>query len=212
MSTMVRINAMIRDEIINNVIKFKFAKEDVDLEALKAAAEAEREKAEELAYEACFTDVQRKILSEYSAYGFFPVVEGVNIRIEHNESGNYEDKRVLFGEKKPVPYKAHKGSIVSIIPASHPYVLAFAKAKEAEVEYSNSNRELREKKSAMKAKVFTVVDSVTTIKRLTEIWPEITEFLPEKVSGSGGGLPAYIISDLNAEIGLGEKKENSDEQ
>ena len=75
-----------------------------------------------------------------------------------------------------------------------------AKAKEAEVEYSNSNRELWEKKSAMKAKVFTVVDSVTTIKRLTEIWPEITEFLPEKVSGSGGGLPAYIISDLNASV------------
>lgn len=66
-------------------------------------------------------------------------------------------------------------------------------------------KDLQERERALRAKVKAVIESVTTVGRLVEVWPEVQDFLPEVMAGPKGNLPATLISDLNAELGLTQK-------
>ncbi len=202
MSTMVRISAAIRDETIRNIISHKFAKERLELETLQEKADLAQKEAEKLAYDTAFTKEQRDVLSKYNAAFFFPRKHHVLIRIEHGP-GNYVDHTAVFGEDLPVPFKFYiSGGVAAVIDKDHPYAKAVEAETAADRERDVFRTQLNEKEYALKRKVLTVMESVTTVKRLQEVWPEIIDFLPETVSGSGGQLPAHIIADLNKEIGI----------
>ncbi len=76
----------------------------------------------------------------------------------------------------------------------------------------NEIRQHQEVLSSQKEKVTqavtAAVNSVTTVKRLLEIWPEAAELLPDDVEESKPSFPAISVDDLNAIVGLpsGEKK------
>lgn len=57
-------------------------------------------------------------------------------------------------------------------------------------------------KTQITASVNAVLDSVTTDKRLVEVWPEAVAFIPAAERAASPQLPALPIADLNRMIGL----------
>lgn len=51
-------------------------------------------------------------------------------------------------------------------------------------------------------KVLALTESVTTIKRLREIWPEGEQFYGKYANAPAVNLPAVQVAELNAELGL----------
>lgn len=62
--------------------------------------------------------------------------------------------------------------------------------------------ELENRAKVIKAQVWAVVDSVTTIKKLLEVWPEARELLPPDEQPVITNVPAVLITSLNSAIGL----------
>jgi hypothetical protein len=217
---MVRIRANIRDEIVANLLNRKFVNDNLELDKLREEVEAKEKAMYELAYKACFTDAQIKKMESLPS-GWLPTASGGKLRIEDPKNPeNYREEQAIWwpngvydedGEsRRPVPFKnTHHGGgyYMNVITTDHPYV----KAKEAHAEaYRNlcaKETALREGKRAAERKVLTIIESVTTIKRLLEIWPEVHEFLPEMVSGEAGAVPAELISEINKEFGIGATEE-----
>lgn len=81
------------------------------------------------------------------------------------------------------------------IAASHPLTKQFHKLEERE-------RELKEKIAGLKGQVRAAVNSVTTVKKLLEVWPEALELIPAKAAPAANNLPAVVVADLNSMIGL----------
>ncbi len=203
MSSMVRLTQGITAQIVKALLAKKYVQEDLKLEELNQATLAAEAAAEKLAYEAAFTKDQRKML-ESAAAGMFPVANRVNMRIEHSP-GNYYDCTYSIGEEKPVPFRnSHFGGwqFAAVVDGTHPFARAVEAAKAARKEHDLFFGELRDKKRADERRIGTIINSVTTVKRLMEIWPEVKDYLPESVSGEGGGVPAHLISDINKEFGL----------
>jgi hypothetical protein len=227
--TMVRIRANIRDEIVQNLMNRKFVNDNLEVDKLREDLEAKARKMRELAYKACFTEAQIKKMKDLPK-GWLPLATDGKIRIEDpknpenyteeqaswrtngDEYGGYDEDDEDAGKNgaRPVPFKNtyHGGGYyMNVITTDHPYV----KAKEAHAEaYRNlcaKESALREGKRAAERKVLTIIESVTTIKRLLEIWPEVHEFLPEMVSGEAGAVPAELISEINKEFGIGTTEE-----
>lgn len=61
---------------------------------------------------------------------------------------------------------------------------------------------IKKKESEIEANVQAALNSVTTIKRLIEIWPESKELIPADISKASVLLPALQVEDLNKLIGL----------
>lgn len=61
---------------------------------------------------------------------------------------------------------------------------------------------IKKKETEIEANVQAALNSVTTIKRLIEIWPESKELIPTDISKASILLPALQVEDLNKLIGL----------
>ncbi|CCG43362.1 Nmad5 family putative nucleotide modification protein [Magnetospirillum molischianum] len=64
--------------------------------------------------------------------------------------------------------------------------------------WANAGEEIRVQKSELRNKVRALVYSVTTVKKLIEVWPEAVNYLPKKTVPVK--LPAVCGSDLNSLI------------
>lgn len=58
------------------------------------------------------------------------------------------------------------------------------------------------RKDEIEKTVWAALNSVQTIKRLIEVWPESQELIPENVDSVRAALPALKVEDLNKMIGL----------
>jgi hypothetical protein len=54
----------------------------------------------------------------------------------------------------------------------------------------------------IEATVWAALNSVTTLKRLIEVWPESKELIPKDSDNAKAALPALRVEDLNRMIGL----------
>lgn len=202
--SMTRITAAIRDHIVSALLAKKYVEQDLELQRLQEAERAAEEAMEKLAYEAAFTAGQRKFLQE-APDGYFPKASNVKIRIANKDNAdNYSDEYVEFGEEKPVFFRNshYVGMFAAVIDSDHPYVKAREAYRDADRQVNAMGQDLRQKRRADRVRIETIVNSVTTVKRLQEIWPEVIDYLPETVSGPEGSLPAEIIADLNKDFGL----------
>lgn len=57
---------------------------------------------------------------------------------------------------------------------------------------------LEEDRSALRREVRSVLNSVTTVKRLLDVWPEAEKYLPDRPETPN--LPAVVVADLNKKI------------
>lgn len=203
MSTMVRLNSSIRQQIVQSLLNKKYVKDELALDEMRKKTDEAKKDANKLAYEACFTAPVRKLLAD-AAPGFYPEQGYCQIRVETSAT-NYVDMRAEFGEMKRIPFKNHHyggNAFAAVIPNTHPYMKAVEAATAIENEWDKAWAELNSKMHADTIRITRVLESVTTVKRLTEVWPEVVDFLPEEVSGPAGGLPAEVIADLNRAFGL----------
>lgn len=61
---------------------------------------------------------------------------------------------------------------------------------------------LKSEREQLTVSLWAVLDSVTTDKRLVEVWPEAVAFIPADERAASPQLPAMPIADLNKMIGL----------
>lgn len=61
---------------------------------------------------------------------------------------------------------------------------------------------LKSEREQLTVSLWAVLDSVTTDKRLVEVWPEAVAFIPAAERAGTSNLPALPIADLNKMIGL----------
>lgn len=57
-------------------------------------------------------------------------------------------------------------------------------------------------KATLITSITSVLDSVTTINKLLQVWPEVREFIPTEPINSTSNLPVLPITELNKLIGL----------
>lgn len=96
---------------------------------------------------------------------------------------------VKFAEKRIVPRPK------CAIPADDPLVQQFH-------DLDAEEKDLRDRRSTIRAQVRAVLNSVTTVKKLLAVWPEAKELLPENLEEAKVNLPALAVNDLNTMIGL----------
>lgn len=197
----IRITADLRDGIIRNAVAQRFAADKLAIAEQEERVRQLTKERDQAGYEAAFTEVDRKRLSA-APEGWFPKSTAVKVAVEETN----EVIEITFAEAQRVPYevhdKRHNTHIASIIRPDHPYMAARAAVRDAKAILEAMQRELKERETGLRNRVKAVVESVTSVGRLVEVWPEVVELLPEVHAGPKGNLPAMLISDLNAEIGL----------
>jgi len=82
-----------------------------------------------------------------------------------------------------------------MLSSDHPLTIQFEKLEAKE-------KELKERRSNLRAEVRAMVDSVTTINKLLLVWPEAKELLPASAKPKTKNLPSVNVESLNAAIGL----------
>lgn len=81
------------------------------------------------------------------------------------------------------------------VASDHPLAVEFHAMEDA-------YEEVCERKKVLTAQVMSVLNGVTTIKKLLEVWPEARELLPPNEQPIISNVPAVLITSLNAAIGL----------
>ena len=76
-----------------------------------------------------------------------------------------------------------------------PLTVEFFALQDAETALENERRQVAQSVRA-------AVGSVTTVKRLLELWPEVAELLPPTEEAARTNLQALQVADLNAMLGL----------
>lgn len=103
------------------------------------------------------------------------------LRVRLNFAPGYEERRIRPAEV--------------VFAADHPLVLQFGQLE-------NRKSDLKSRRATLKQQVQAVLGSVTTVKKLLEVWPEAKELLPHNLEEAKLQLPALPIADVNALIGL----------
>lgn len=194
-----RITAGLRDHIVAGLLRHRF-----NLEQLAINEEQERinKRAAERtqgAYEMVFTEAERKRLAE-APEGWYPEVDSVRVQVE---GGKVEE--VEFETSKRVPYEVEDGGwrhITAIVSLDNHYFQVNREVAEMREALDQRRQKLSEDKATLRNRAVAVIESVTTVKRLLEIWPELHDFLPEENAGPSGDVPAIMVSDLNEQFGL----------
>ena len=92
-----------------------------------------------------------------------------------------------------------RGDAKPTLTADNPLVQKFLDAEKVVEELDSSAKSIKENVKA-------VVYSVSTTKRLVEVWPEAAELIPTDIEVVRAGLPAIDFANLNASIGIPSEK------
>ncbi|HHR6131916.1 TPA: Nmad5 family putative nucleotide modification protein [Providencia alcalifaciens] len=199
----VRLTNAIKDSIKNNALAkagiFK-QKEELKKEfnqlALDVRTEAlggeDKVKKMELTLEVALSNIkmlEEEVSSQIGIYNaesasLRPAFGGQRIRLRYGKDSNGKDIYLLT----PAENKC-------LFAADHELSKRFEKLNKKEIN-------IEKKEADIEANVQAALNSVTTIKRLIEIWPESKELISNDISRATATLPALQVEDLNKLIGL----------
>ena len=113
----------------------------------------------------------------------------------HKSTSNYvriagHDCQVPF----PTPRPVKRGAFLGVIDGSHDLAQDWNSVE-------SDLKAVREERRLATAKIAGVLDSVTTLKRLRDVWPECEPFL-HGLERTAPSLPAVPVGDLNKLLGL----------
>ena len=145
---------------------------------------------------------------ENAQEGLFPSWSGVRVGNEHEiykeAFGGYRTiptdyirgaDRVPSGKSRYVPHVInnhwHRDDFDTPVGAVPELDIFVDEAIAMEAEYQNIKRE-----------VMAVLNSVTTLKRLGEVWPECAQFFPEEIQRQRAKPPAIKTERVNSILGL----------
>lgn len=65
------------------------------------------------------------------------------------------------------------------------------------LEWSRQGQVLRNERQKLRSQVGAILESVTTLKRLKEVWPESVQYIPAEAETTGALLPAVRVDEVN---------------
>lgn len=86
---------------------------------------------------------------------------------------------------------------ICLLAADDPLTVEFHRLDDEKRALSQQREEVK-----VKVNVYAALNSVSTVKRLLEAWPESKELLPANLDAARAALPALVVGDLNKLIGL----------
>tara|TARA_Y100001938_G_scaffold149998_1_gene239123 strand:- start:4581 stop:5201 length:621 start_codon:yes stop_codon:yes gene_type:complete len=140
----------------------------------------------------------KKLWLELPSYARGHSLDSINYGIRVANTGTSEERYWYFGGSKPCHRADRK-------PKYSPPFVNIADNEPLIQEHSAIELEkeaVHNLKQSVEANVSTVLDTVTTVKKLLEVWPEAGELLPKSEAGASMHLPAIQVTQLNAMIGL----------
>ncbi|GAB2507368.1 Nmad5 family putative nucleotide modification protein [Microbulbifer agarilyticus] len=97
--------------------------------------------------------------------------------------------------------ETYEERVIKISPHRHTLTADHPLAKEFQ-EIEKAENQLRDEEKTIRHNVKAAVSSVRSVKKLTDMWPEVKELLPSEMKPAIQKLPAVLAKDLNAMIGL----------
>lgn len=134
------------------------------------------------------TEKNPSIRVSYSKYSYLRVnVAGQSRKIYFNGNADSDDETP---------------SVCKLVPYSDPALLGGSQLVDQIFALDDQSKKLKEEINHLTASINAVLNSVTTDKKLIEIWPESVAFIPAAEKASQSNLPALQISELNKALGL----------
>lgn len=177
----VRLTNFIREQILNALLKHSFEARENDLKERKQAFAKE-------IYNDIYPPKVRAAMAALPA-GFLPTDKYLRVAFE---GGSYT--RVCFGERLPIA-KAHEYNAAKVYPPEHPFTARF-------IALDREEKDLEREKDEAKNNAKAVLESVTTVKKLIDVWPEVETFARPYAAESTSRAVALPIRELNAMLGL----------
>lgn len=174
-----KLTTSIRDKIIHNALKNAFAAE-------KAAIASDKTAFAKMVYDHVIPVEHQEILSKVPVC-YLNRGSSVSFRLRAPGASAYTRVNVSMGEERP---QSHELFYNNIHIEDAAIDAAWSAIYERERQVENATSELREKISQ-------VVWSVSTVKRLLEVWPEGKEFIPASATATAATLPAVVVTGLN---------------
>lgn len=177
----VRLSNYIREQVLNAVLKHAF-------EAREKALEAEKFALGDAVYNDIYPEPLRKQMAALPD-GFLPTDSDVKVQFEGQRFTH-----VYFGERRRIA-KSHEYNAARVYDAKHPLTARYDAWKKAQ-------DDLDAEKSKAKSSAKAVLNSVPTVKKLIEVWPEVEQFARPFAVESPSRAIALPTRELNARLGL----------
>lgn len=194
-----RLNNELREAMAHKAARQAHEEEEERISELSEALNQKRITLAEKAYQHLFSNKQLRLL-ESAPEGWFPTKNTLAVRLEYSNGGSTETS---FEIDKPrrVPYnKSNRWDIMAVVEEKSPLGQMILAVGKAEQELTEARADLSEAKRETHTRVMQVLNTVTTTKKLVEVWPEALELIPEDMREIK--VPALAIQELNKEIGL----------
>lgn len=186
----VRLTNSIRDAIKNKVLKRTFDKLYKSL----------RKKEHSLAmiiYNNEFSAKEMKLMDNLPT-NWLPVRNSFSVKFEEGTL-NYKVYNLLPDNSVNVPYhKANYGTFTLIEKES--------KIEKLAIEYQKEEDEIKSKHAKAIGSVVAILDSVTTVGKLLDVWPEARDFILPYLSKAKCTLPAIQFKEVNKLLNLPPEK------
>ena len=174
-----------RDDIVRRAIAKKFEKQEKDLVKQEQALAIK-------AYNSLFDAATRRKIKALDAKWFY-----FDTCLKFNCNGQTHFLRVDSSEKVPVPNRGYGCQNLGALPGP---------MAEEVIAFGNLKEDIRTQKRELEVKLKGLLYSITTLKRLQELWPEGREFYKSfEGFDTKPGLPAIIFDDINKMLDI-EKK------
>lgn len=172
----------IRGTILDRALKHGFEK---NRELLKRAEKAFGE----MAYNDIYSKKVRDLMQALPT-GYLPETSNLLCRFGSTEG------RLSFEKEKRVPAKHDRYSAVAkIFPGDH-------KLTQQYLDLSKQQKELNAQYKETREQIKAILYSVTTLKRLQEVWPECEPFIKDMLITKKPALPAVPVKEVNKSLGL----------
>jgi hypothetical protein len=183
-----RLTNRIRDQIIERVIDFGFEEK---FKAIREEVMALSEETYATLYPPALLDKMNQLEAlEYDRDGSYIQKEFYNSQASIRVAYGYRQDQIHFKQKKPVAANRRH-----FLDTEHPLTIKHEQIAQRQecltAEHNIVKREIR-----------AILYSVTTFKKLYEVWPEVTQFTADIEVTAAMQLPAVKVDSINSKLGL----------
>lgn len=182
----IRLTNTMRERILRDIMIYRFDEEEKKLQADEYALGQE-------IYRHCLGKKGLELINSLPP-GWVPTTNNISVRF----AGSYT--HLNTGENLRCPAE-NKHRCWEVFDAGHKYTEQFN-------DFRNREKDLKERKEAVRVQIKAALESATTAKRLKELWPEIASFI-ECHAKEPAALPMPILNKLNKELNLPPEEEKN---
>lgn len=181
----VRLTSYMRDTILERLLQHAFAGREEVIQQRRCAL------GNKVYYDIYPPKLREKM--EALPNGLLPTDTNLLVRFG---DGSGDVERVFWKEERRISYD-HRSGVARAYAENHPFTQEFRTL-------GRKREALKEEKDTAKRSALSILNSVTTLNKLIEIWPEVSRFAQDFQDRKTGQmkLPAVVVKDVNARLGL----------